>query len=121
MRRIFAALVLTTLLTVTAAVAAEGPPRNIDLDRPGAMEALARDNPAHHDKIRQIIAGLFKRADHDVPRWLHVSFGAHDVSYAPVWLTSDPPKKRLSFALDGTRYRTVVTLSHVRGVIVPAD
>ena len=56
-----------------------------------------------------------------MPRWLQTSFGAHDVSYAPVLLTSDPPKKRLSFALDGTRYLAVVTLSHVKGTIVPSD
>jgi len=28
----------------------------IDLDRPGAMEALARDNPAHHAKVEKILS-----------------------------------------------------------------
>jgi hypothetical protein len=35
-------------------------------------------------------------------------------------MTSHPPKRRLSFALDDTRYVTVVTLTNVRGDVVPA-
>jgi hypothetical protein len=105
---------------LTHAAAADGPPRSVDLDRPGTMEALARDHPAHHAKIEQIVAGVLHRPERDVPRWLQASFGAHDVSFAPIVLTSAPPKRRLSFALDGTRYVTVLTLSHVKGTIVPA-
>ena len=44
---------------------------------------------------------------------------ARDVSYAPIVLTSDPPRRRLSFVLDTTRYQAVVTLTGARGQIVP--
>jgi hypothetical protein len=114
-------IVVGGLVVVTAVGAGEGSPRSIDLDRPGAMEMLARDNPVHHAKIERIIAGVLQRPEREVPRWLRTGFGASDVSFAPVMLTSDPPKRRLSFALDGTRYLTLLTLSHVKGTIVPAD
>jgi hypothetical protein len=63
--------------------------------------------------------GIFQRSDTAVPRWIRTNFDAHDVSYAPILLTSDPAKKRLSFALDDTRYEAVVTLTNVRAEIVP--
>jgi hypothetical protein len=41
------------------------------------------------------------------------------VKYAPIVLTTHPPQRRLSFALDDTRYEAVVTLTKPRGDIVP--
>jgi hypothetical protein len=37
----------------------------------------------------------------------------------PVVLTSHPPKRRLSFALDTTHYEAIIVLTNVRGQIVP--
>src|SRR5262245_48114134 len=96
------------------------PGATIDLDGPGALEALQRDNPVHYQIIQQIMAGLFARPDADVPRWLRASFNADDVSYAPVLLATDPPKRRLAFVLDGTRYHSIVTLAHIKGMVRPA-
>jgi hypothetical protein len=56
-----------------------------------------------------------------VPRWIETNFAAHEVSYVPIVLTSHPPRRRLSFALDATRYEALVTLTNVRGRIVPAQ
>ena len=92
----------------------------IDLDRPGVLETLQRSNPAHYAKVRQIIEGVVRRSDADVPRWMQASFNAHDVTYAPIVMTSYPPRRHLSFALDRTRYEAIVTLTNVRGEIVPA-
>jgi hypothetical protein len=121
--------VMTTLFVAVAFVltayngaSAEAPKTGpvIDLDRPGALEALQRSNPAHYAKVRQIIAGVVRRADAEVPRWMQASFNAHDVRYAPIVLTSHPPKRHLAFALDTTRYEAIVTLTNVRGEIIPA-
>jgi hypothetical protein len=92
----------------------------VDLDRPGALDALRQSNPAHYQTVRTIMDGVLQRPDAEVPRWLQATFAAQDVSYAPILLTSHPPKRRLSFALDTTRYEMVVTLTTVRGEIVPA-
>jgi hypothetical protein len=111
---------LIGLVLSGATFGADGRPRHtVDLDAPGALEALRRSNPGHFEATRRILEGVLQRSDAEVRRWLQVSFGARDVSYAPVVLTSHPPKRRLSFALDDTRYETVLTLTNVRGEIVP--
>ena len=91
----------------------------IDLDRPGALAALEQANPAHYAKVTSILQGITRQPDANVPRWMRVGFDARDVDYAPIVLTSHPAKRRLSFALDDTRYVAVVVLTQVRGDIVP--
>jgi hypothetical protein len=91
----------------------------IDLNAPGALDALARSNPVHYERIRAILDGILQQPDGNVPRWIHANFDGRDVSYAPIVLTSHPPKRRLSFALDATRYETVIVLTNIRGEIVP--
>jgi hypothetical protein len=105
--------------TAVAAAGQATPGRAINLNEPGALEALQHSNPTHYKKVRKIMEGLFQRPDIAVPRWIQTNFDARNVSYAPILLTSDPPKRRLSFALDDTRYEAVVTLTNVRAEIVP--
>jgi hypothetical protein len=93
--------------------------RLVDLSAPGALEALARSNPAHYEKIRQILDGILQQPDANVPRWIQANFDGRNVTYAPIVLTSHPPKRRLSFALEATRYEAVIVLTNVRGEIVP--
>ena len=112
--RVAAALIV--LLWASLAIAGG----TVDLDRPGALQALQRSNPDHYEKIRKIVEGVLQRPDADVPRWIQATFAGTDVSYVPIVLTSHPPKRRLSFALDTIRYEIVLTLTNVRGDIVPA-
>jgi hypothetical protein len=114
-------LITTAVLTVfwTVAAGAGDAIPTIDLNRPGALEALQHSNPTHYKKVRKIIDGLLEKPDAAVPRWIENNFDARNVNYGPVLLTTDPAKKRLSFALDDTRYEAVVTLTNVRGEIVP--
>jgi len=100
------------LLALTNAIAQPVLPRAVDLDAPGVLEALARSNPTHFVVIQRILA-------EDVPRWLRASFNAQSVIYQPIVLTSHPPKRRLSFTLDDTRYIAVITLTKVTGTVVP--
>ena len=121
MTRILVAAVIG-LFAVSCAMAGDyRPGRTINLNRPGVLEALQQDNPAHYQKIQEIMAGLFRRPQSEVPRWIQTRYNARDVSYSLGLLTSDPPKRRLSFALDDTRYRAVVTLTHVKAEIIPAE
>ena len=120
MRTALALFVLAMLATVGLAAAAPiTPTRSIDLDRPGAMEALEQANPVHHEKVLKIVEGIVRQPDAAVPRWIAVNFNGSGVDYAPVVMTSHPPKRRLSFTLDDTRYVTIVTLTNVRGNVVP--
>jgi len=110
------------LFVVSCAVAGDSRPgRTVNLNRPGVLEALQHENPAHYQKIQEIMVGLYRHPDSEVPRWIQTTFNASDVSYAPVLLTSDPPQRRLSFALDNTHYQAVVTLTHLKPEIIPAN
>ena len=93
--------------------------RRVDLNESGALEAVARSNLAHYEKIRRILTGILQQPEASVPRWIQANFDGRDVTYAPVVLTSHPPKRRLSFALDATRYEAIIVLTNVRGDIVP--
>lgn len=119
MPRTFAIAVLVTLWTSLVAADGAWSGRTIDLNTSGAFEALLRSRPAHFEKVRKILAGVLQRPDTEVPRWMWVSFGARDVDYRPVVLTSHPSRRRLSFALDDTRYEAVVMLTNVRLEVVP--
>ena len=82
----------------------------VDLDQPGALEALARQNPAHYAKIEKIVADVTRRPPETVPRWLAAEFGAQRVSFPWLLKTSDPAKRSLSFSLDTTRYEMNVAV-----------
>ena len=118
-RKLIVALVLVFL---GVAQTAAGPTlsRTVDLDVPGTLEALERDNPTHYEKIRQIMVGVHKQPDAEVPRWMRTRFDARDVLYAPSLLVTDPPKRRLSFTIDDTQYHTVVTLTNLQPKLMPA-
>ena len=97
-------LAVTVLALLWIAVVATGNAtagRTINLTKPGALEALQHSNPTHYEKVRRIMDGLLKTPDAGISQWIETNFDARDVRYAPILLTSDPPKKRLSFALDG--------------------
>jgi hypothetical protein len=117
------ALVVALLLSGwTLGAAAEGPPvrRVVDLDAPGAFEAIQTSNPTHYDKIRRILQGVLQQPEARVAQWMLTTFDARDVAYVPVVLTSQPPQRRLAFALDATRYEVTLVLTNVRGEVVPA-
>jgi hypothetical protein len=90
-------------------------PGTIDLRTPRALEDLKRENPAHFEKIRQILAGLEEKPERAEGDWLQATFDAHDVDLSRMIIkTSYPPKQLLTFRLDQVRY----TLYVVRGDMV---
>ena len=56
----------------------------IDLNKPGALEALQQSNPRHFEKVRQIVTDIVRQSDTKVPGWMLANFNARDVSYAPL-------------------------------------
>ncbi len=120
MPRLFAASVLVLLWTAVAVAGGATPGRVVDLNAPGALEALQSANPTPYEKVRKILESAPQQPDAGVPRWMLTNFAAQDVKYLPIVLTSHPPRRRLSFSLDATRYEAVVILTNVHGDIVPA-
>ena len=75
----------------------------IDLDTPGALEALRAQRPAHYAKVEAILALAQARPAPTTPSLMEARFGASDVELLQ-WRVSDPPRLRVSFTLDDTRY-----------------
>ena len=106
---VFVALAVSPACVTDAQV--QEPPvqhRVVDLDEPGVLEAVQRSNPAHYEKVRKILDGVLQQKDAQVARWIRANFDGRDVSYGRILLTSHPPQRRLSFALDATRYETTI-------------
>ena len=101
--------VASLLLSIAHLPAVAAPPV-IDLDVPGALDALARSNPTHYDKVQRIVAGVKTRSDPEVLDWLRVNFDAKEVKYVALLMVSLPPKRRLSFTLDDKSYVKIITL-----------
>jgi len=82
----------------------------IDLDQPGALEALARENPAHFAKVERILSEAPYRSSASLPRWLRTEFDARDVNTSHLLKTSLPAQARLSFVLDDRSYSKVIRI-----------
>jgi hypothetical protein len=117
-RRLFA-IAIGSL--VFASVSESYPSGTIDLDVPGALEAIERDHPDHFAKIQRILAEVPRQPPNEksVATWMRTEFQARNIHYTGLVMTSLPPKKRLEFSLDGTSYVKVVTLDW-RSKVSPA-
>ena len=92
----------------------------VDLDQPGAMEQLARDNPAHYAKVQKILSEAPYRPFTSVARWIRTEFNATDVDTSHFLKTSYPAQTRLSFVLDGEPYSKVIRID-APARVVPAQ
>ncbi|HET7363499.1 MAG TPA: hypothetical protein VFJ70_08020 [Burkholderiales bacterium] len=82
----------------------------IDLDQPGAMQKLSRDNPAHYAKVEKILSEAPHRPYASMARWIRTEFNATDVDASHLLRTSYPAQARLSFVLDGQPYSKVIRI-----------
>lgn len=82
----------------------------IDLDQPGALEALQRDNPAHFAKVEKILREAPRRPFMSVPGWIRTEFNAKDVDTSYLLKTSYPAQTRLSFVLGDQRYTKIIRI-----------
>ena len=98
------------ILLAVLAVFFAGPALAIDLDRPGALEALARENPAHFAKVEKILSEAPQRPFASVRGWMRTEFDARDVDTSYLVKTSYPAQARLTFTLDERQYTKVIRI-----------
>ena len=91
-----------------------------DLNAPGALDRLRVGKPDDYARIMRIIAGVTRHPELDVARWISATFHAGNVSYLPLWLTSFPPKRRLSVCLASSGYTVILTLTSAGAHVTPA-
>ena len=96
--------------------------QTIDLGDARAVEQLRTSNPAHYEKVTEIVRELRARPSRAEGNWLQVTFGAQDVDLSRlVMMTSDPPKQSLRFKLDDVQYRLAVVRFDLDAVVVPQN
>jgi len=98
MKLLLAAIVL--LLCSCALADAPQPWRAVDLDRPGALEALKLDHPGHFAKVEKILSEAPQRPYASVRGWMRTEFDARDVDTSYLMKTSYPALARITFTLD---------------------
>ena len=99
---------LATMLAMAFYVELTAAANVVDLNAPGALEALRVQSPKTYAKISAILATAEERPSSEIGEWIRAGFDASDVEAMPLWHVSDPPKLKLSFTLDRTRYTAVV-------------
>ena len=97
------------------------PAAAIDLNARGALDGLRVGKPGDHVKIMRIIAGVTRHPEMDVARWISATFHAENVSYLPLWRTSLPPQRRLSFCLGSASYEVALTITADGARVSPED
>lgn len=104
------ALVLAAALALSAC-AQPAPARGwraLDLDRPGALEQLRREHPAHYAKVQRILSEAPQRPLESLPDWLRTEIGARDVEGLGFVMPGEGPRARLTFRLDERDYTALV-------------
>ena len=98
-------------LALSLATPAFSGPREVNLDRPGALEALEDSNPGHYAKVLVVIRASQVESCEHVPKVLKVNEGLELAEHrcnSYLLLTSHPPKRHVTFVLDDVRYTTNV-------------
>jgi hypothetical protein len=112
--------VVVVLLGILAAVHA-GPAvaARVTLDA-RTLDLLEREDPARFRKVSEIIRLASEHGCASAPTILKAKF---DVAYARcetlLFMTSNPPQRRLTFKLENTVYDANVTVRSVAGEFVP--
>ncbi len=119
MRRLIPVVLCSIALSAQAQGFIRLPTVTIDLDKPGALAALERDNPKHY-------AAVMKRVD-EVQTVDYSERGVRDLGYRPVpdpasgnLKLSDPAQNRINVPVEGIVYAITVRYTKDPATFVPA-
>ena len=80
-------------------------PPAVNLDRPGVLEAIERDDPERYQRILQVLELAQSATCDHMPQVMKVDLAVTSYSCnSAMFLTSLPAKRHLNFTLDGTAY-----------------
>ncbi len=100
-----ASLALLACLAAATATAA-----TVDLDAPGARDALRAAAPRRADRVDAILADAARLPALRAAQVLQARYDLDTVDVGLLLLVSYPAQRRVSFAFDGTDYRATVTM-----------
>ncbi len=104
---------------LAAPTLASPPVTFVDLDRPGILGSIARDNPAHYAKIVKVLEATRVDPCETLARILKAEVDLENVHCATYGLlTSFPPKVHVAFRIDDVHYSSNVAQPALAGRIV---
>jgi hypothetical protein len=116
------ALIAAFVAIVGFTCAADAKPPEVDLDKPGALEALERDHPQHHKRILEEISKAQTIYVDPVPTAQNAAVRTDDPRRkgASLVLPSSPAKKRLAIPIEGVVYRVTAHMTEEPGKLEKA-
>ena len=97
-------------------------PKVVRLDTEDALDRLRTSNPRHYAIARKILAAANEICDARDAAPIRTKFEAQDVGcLSSFWLTSNPPKRALSFRIDDTVYTALVEVRDLGTRLRPAN
>jgi len=113
--------ILIAIAVAASATAAHCLERPVDLNPPGALDQLKVERPKHYAAVTEVLHTVEqvpceKREVRELSARLDIQELACEFSL----MTSNPPKRRLSFVLEGTSYVAVVTMKEANVQFLPA-
>jgi len=111
---------IAVILWAALAVHAAPQPQTVDLDKPGALEALKTNKPEHYAKVVESMekvqaVPISANGQQD----LRLEVQKPDPTRRQIE-TSHPAKTRMTIPVDDTQYRITVTYTKNPATIVPA-
>ncbi|HEX8783994.1 MAG TPA: hypothetical protein VF764_11515 [Steroidobacteraceae bacterium] len=91
----------------------------VHLNSAADLAQLHKTNPDHYARAVRLISSASRLCDPGAPKLQNAD--GRDISCAMLLLTSYPPKRALSFTLDGTPYVAIVTITADRPQLMHAD
>jgi hypothetical protein len=92
------------------------------LDTQDALDSLRAANPRHYAIARSILAAANEICDTHQGAPLRMKFEAQNIGcVSSFWLTSNPPKRALSFTIDDTVYSALIEFRDLGARLRPAD
>jgi len=95
---------------LVAAIGLAVPAHTVDLDHPGALEALKASSPDTYKRVAGVIDASYSMSCH-VPEFrsfIRTKYDAAAHLCGPIVKTSYPPQRRLMFQIGDTRYSKTV-------------
>ncbi|HTC53216.1 MAG TPA: hypothetical protein VK700_14865 [Steroidobacteraceae bacterium] len=92
------------------------------LDSQDQLDSLRSANPRHYAIARKILAAANEICDAQQGAPMRMKLDAQFVGCTSAsWLTSNPPKRALSFQIDDTVYSALVEVRNLGAKITPAE
>jgi hypothetical protein len=110
MRNLILIVLLCSASFVWAADSVETHPP-VRLDTPQDLANLRATNPDHYARAQRLIAAANLLCHPGRPQLQSTDLNSRDISCGHVFLTSNPPKREITFKLDSTTYVALVTIT----------